>query len=321
MAALAAAFTAPLACAQPAWRPERPVEIVVGSSPGGGQDLTARVLQKILQERRLVESAVVVNKPGGGQTVSWAYMNQHAGDGHYINVINEPLLTNRIMGVSPLGHADFTPLAVLFHEQVVFLANSDGAIKTGRDLLERMKTDFTAVAFGFGSSRGNNTHIAIALLARAAGMDARKAKIVVFKSGGEALTALLGAHLDVCVSTIAPAIQYVQSGQLRALAVAAPGRLSGELATVPTWHEQGADLTYASWRVVFGPKNMTGAQVAFWERALREAVQSPEWTADLARNYREAAYAGSTETRSFLDAENRRLSSLLADLGLAATAR
>lgn len=315
--ALAGSLYGQSACAQAAWRPERPVEIVVGSSAGGGVDLSARVLQKILQERQLVESATVVNKPGGGQTVSWVYMNQHAGDGHYINIVNEPLLTNRIMGVSPLGHGDFTILAVLFHEHVIFLAKPDGPVKSGHDLLDRMKSDAGSLSFGFGSSRGNNTHIAIALLARAAGLDPRKGKIVVFKSGGEALISLLGGHVDVADSTVAPAIQHIQSGRLRPIAVASPNRLSGELAGVPTWREQGADVTYASWRVVFGPRGLSAAQIAFWEKALREAARTPEWKDDLARNYREDAYAGSAEAQRFLDAEYQRLVPLLNDLGLA----
>lgn len=318
---LAFAMLCAPAHAQPAWRPDRAVEIVVGSSPGGGTDLTARVLQKVLQERQLVGSAIVVNKPGGGQTVAWVYMNQHAGDGHYISIVNEPLLTNRIMGVSPLAYEDFTPIALLFREHVVFLAGVNAPLRTGRELIERLGKDPAGVSFGFGSSLGNNTHIAIGLLARAVGVDTRKTKIVVFKSGGETLTALLGAHVDVGVSTVAPAIQHIKASRVRPLAVAAGSRLRGDLADVPTWREQGADLSYASWRVVFGPKALTRVHVAFWEKVLREAIQSAEWKADLAMNLREDAYAESAETRRFLESESQRLSSVFSELGLARPVR
>lgn len=57
------------------WRPDKAVEIVVGAQAGTSSDITARVIQKILQDRKLVEKIVVVNKPGGGQTVAWAYLN------------------------------------------------------------------------------------------------------------------------------------------------------------------------------------------------------------------------------------------------------
>ena len=66
-----------------AWQPDKPVEIIIPTSPGGGVDRTARVLQKILQDGGLVKVPVtVVNKPGAGGAVSLVYLNQHAGDGH-----------------------------------------------------------------------------------------------------------------------------------------------------------------------------------------------------------------------------------------------
>ena len=83
--------------AQIAWKPEKGVEIVVGTSPGGGQDTSARFVQKLIQERQLVDvPTVVVNKPGGGSSVGYAYLNQHPGDGHFIMLLTVPLSRNRI---------------------------------------------------------------------------------------------------------------------------------------------------------------------------------------------------------------------------------
>src|SRR3982750_3334053 len=70
-----------------AWKPTKPVEILVGVSPGGGIDRTARIMQKIMQDRQLVAAPVtVVNKPGGGGTIVQAYMNQRPGDAHFFEV-------------------------------------------------------------------------------------------------------------------------------------------------------------------------------------------------------------------------------------------
>ena len=67
------------------WKLDKPIEIIVGTGVGGGQDKSARTVQKILQERRLVDVPVtVVNKPGGGGAVGWTYLNQHAGEGNII---------------------------------------------------------------------------------------------------------------------------------------------------------------------------------------------------------------------------------------------
>src|SRR5690348_2622285 len=105
---------APAHAQNAAWKPDRAVEIVVGSSPGGGTDITARTLQKIFHDHKWLE-AVVTNKPGGSQTISWAYLNQGPGDAHRVSITNEPLITNAISGVSKLSYLDFTPLALLFN--------------------------------------------------------------------------------------------------------------------------------------------------------------------------------------------------------------
>ena len=307
--------------AQPAWKPERSVEIVVGSSPGGGTDITARLLQKIMQDRRLIDSAIVVNKPGGGQTVAWAYLNQHSGNGHYVSIVNEPLITNRIMGVSALSYRNFTPLGLLFKEYVVFLVRPDSTLKTGVELAELLKKDAGGLSFGQGSSRGNNAHTTIGLLGMATGDGLKNQKMVVFKSGGEALAALQGGHIDVGVSTIAAAIQHIKAGRVRALATTSEKRLSGDLASTPTWKEQGFDVVYGSWRVLFGPHGMSRMQMAFWEDVLNKVSQAEEWKAALVQNQQENAYLSAEETRKFLDAEEARLTPLFADLGLAKPAQ
>ena len=101
------------------WKPEKPIEIIVGTGVGGGQDKSARTVQRILQEKKLVEQPVtVVNKPGGGGAVGYTYLNQHAGQGHILYVGNPTLLTNHIAGRSPVNYTHVTPLAILLSESV-----------------------------------------------------------------------------------------------------------------------------------------------------------------------------------------------------------
>src|SRR5687768_9659436 len=71
--------------AQGAWKPQGPIEISVPSGPGGGTDHTARIMQKILQERQLVDVPVAVtNKPGGGSVIALNYLRQFNGNAHYV---------------------------------------------------------------------------------------------------------------------------------------------------------------------------------------------------------------------------------------------
>ena len=108
---------------------------------------------------------------------------------------------------------------------------------------------------------------------------------MVFKGSAEAITALLGGHIDFVVIGAVNAVAHVGAGRMRVLAVASPQRLGGVLAAVPTWKEQGVDLEYGSWQAIFGPKGLTPAQVAYWESALRKVTETAEWKADLEKNY------------------------------------
>src|SRR5689334_8246028 len=103
-----AALAAIHASAQTTWRPERNVEVIVGTSAGGAADHTARMVQKLLQDMKV--NSITVNKLGASYAASFVYLNQHAGDGHYLAISPINLLTNRILGLAPLGHTDITPL-------------------------------------------------------------------------------------------------------------------------------------------------------------------------------------------------------------------
>src|SRR6185436_3143857 len=98
--AILASAVAPAAAQE--WKPTRTVELVVGSSPGGSPDVMARLVQRIFQVNGLVPSSTVVNKPGAANTIGWAYLNQHAGDAHYIATFSPALIGNRIMGTTQL---------------------------------------------------------------------------------------------------------------------------------------------------------------------------------------------------------------------------
>ncbi|MBI3937472.1 MAG: tripartite tricarboxylate transporter substrate binding protein [Betaproteobacteria bacterium] len=303
------------ACAQ-GWKPEKTVEFVIGGGAGGGTDITARVVQKILQDLKLVPNSVVVNRPGAGHTVAWAWLNQNIGDGHYISIVNELFFINRIVGRSPLSYRDFTPLTVLFNEYLVFLVKPDSPIKTAKDFLAQLKKDPTSLSIGFSAARGNNSHLSIGLAAKAARADLKQLNTPVFKSGGEALTALLGGHIDVGVTPIAPSISHILAGRLRVLAVTSSQRMGGPLANVPTWKEQGADFTYGSWRVAFGPRDIGQAQIAFWEEAFRRVIDAEDWRKEVAKNHQGTGFRSAGDTRRFLEAEEARLRPILGELGL-----
>jgi putative tricarboxylic transport membrane protein len=300
------------------WKPGKPIEIIVGTGVGGGQDKSARTVQRILQEKKLVEVAVsVVNKPGGGGAVGYTYLNQHQGEGHIIYVGNPTLLTNHIVGRSPINYTHVTPLAILLSESVAISVLPDSPLKTGKDLLSRLKQDSSSVSVAVGSSLGSTNHIAMALLAKAAGGDARKLKTVVFQGGGEAITALLGGHVDVNSSAANNVVPHLEAGKLRVLGVAAPRRLGGVLANVPTWKEQGVNALVTNWRMVAGPKGMTAAQIAYWDGVLGKLTQTGEWKKDLELNSFEDTYRNSAATERYMKDEYDHFRAALSEVGMA----
>ena len=317
--ALAAAGALPwTARAADAWQPKRPIEIVVPAAPGGGLDLVGRTLQSVIQQNHLSPRPVtVVNRPGGGGTVGIAYLNSHEGDGHYVSVQALPLVTNSITGLSKVGLDDVTPLAVFVTEQVLFSVPAASPIKTGKDLVEMMRKDPASVSFAVSSSPGGQSHIATAMWLKAAGVDPKKLKIVFFDSGGEAVTALMGEHVTAAATPAGTVIGPSQSGQLRIIGMPSATRLTGALANVPTWKEQGVDVDFSTWRVLVGPKNMTPAEIAWWDNVLQKATASPVWQAAVARNLWSPAYKNSAATKQFLLDERTRLTPLMAELGLA----
>jgi putative tricarboxylic transport membrane protein len=299
------------------WSPQKNVEIVVANSPGGSNDRTARQIESFMTKHGLVKATfTVVNKPGGGGAIAYTYVHQHAGDPHYLLVATPALLLSHIVGTSKLSHADFTPIASLLNDYYVFAVATASPLKTGKDLLERLKKDPQSVAIGFPTALGQN-QVGAALLLKAIGRNAKDFKGVVFKGTAEAATALLGGHIDMIITPPGNVSAHVAGGRMRIIGAAAPERFTGVLATAPTWREQGVDLVFSGWRAVMAPKGLTPPQMGYWESALRKATTLPEWKADLEKNYWSDDFAPSDQFRKDLDKDYVEMKAVMVELGLA----
>jgi putative tricarboxylic transport membrane protein len=316
--ALAALALAPCLAQSQSWSPEKNVEIVIGAGAGAAADATARAIQRIMQEKKLIPvSSSVVNKPGGGYALSWIYINNHARDAHYLAVTTLALLTNAITGVNPLSYTDVTPIAQLFTDYVVIAVRADSPIKTGKDLIEQLKANPSSASIALAAALGNQNHIGIALALKAGGVDIKKLKIVVFDSSNNSIVSLLGGHVDVVAATALNVAPHLQTGKLRAIAISSPQRLDGALAQIPTWKEQGLNAVFGNWRGVVAPRGITPQQVAYWEKVFAAMVKTDEWKRDMQANFWSDFYMGSADSRAFLQTEQATLKTILIDLGLA----
>jgi putative tricarboxylic transport membrane protein len=298
------------------WSPQKNVEIVVGSAAGGSNDHVARTLERLFAAHKLVPATMsVANRPGAGGSIANTYVSQRAGDAHFLLIVNSVFLTSHINGHSPLSTADFTPLAMLSEDHAVFIVANGAPLKSGKELAAALAKEPKSVSVGF-TAFGGSRHLAGALLVKALGGNVREMRPVVFKGSSEAITAAMGGHIDLVIAGAANAVQHVNAGRARVLAVAAPRRLAGVLSSAPTWREQGVDLVYGNWRSVFAPKGLTSAQIAFWENALRRVSESPEWRADLDKNHLTDNFLTGAALAKDLDQEYAWLKTTLADLRL-----
>jgi putative tricarboxylic transport membrane protein len=300
------------------WQPARNVEIIAPAAAGSALDAVARLMQKVLQDKKLMTANVtVVDKAGGGNAVGFNYLNSRPADGHAVLVTPFTIITNRITGANPLNYQDITPISMLADEHIAFVVNVNSPIKSGRDLLERLKRDPASVSMALASALGNANHIAVSLAAKTVGADPKKFRIAVFNSSGESITAVLGGHVELAITTTGLVGGHVQAGRVRVLAVASEKRLAGPLAQTPTWREQGADVVFSSWRALIGPRGMTPEQVAYWDGLVAKLSAQEEWLRDLEQNALTPAYMNSDATRKLMTQQAETLRAILTDLGLA----
>jgi len=296
------------------WKPERAVEIVVGSAAGGPLDATARLVQRYAEVKSIGVPITVQSRTGGAQAIAMTYVSQRTGDGHALAMVLPNLLTNRITGTHPLAYTDVTPLAMLSQEYIGVSVMADSPIKTGRDLVERLKVAPESLSFAI-TSRAGGQHLALGMIMSAAGVDLKKLKVVSFKGGAEAVPAVLGGHVDVLMATPTSAWRHVEGGQLRMLAITAPQRYTGERAAVPTWKELGVNAVMGNWRGVVGPKGLAAPQISYWDRFFSEMARSLEWREALTKNQWDDFYLNAADTAKFFQDENKTLTFLLKELG------
>lgn len=302
--------------AQIAWRPEKPVELIVPTAPGANNDRMVRLIQKVLQDQKFVATPIVaMNKPGGNQTLAVIHLGQRGADPHTLLLTNPTIFTNELSGVMQQHYTALTPVALLLVENNAITVKADSPLKNMRDLIDRLKADPDAVSFAM-PSRGGVPHLTLAAAVKLGGVDPKKLKVVVFKASGESITAVSGGHVHAMASSLASVMPHVKAGTLRVLAIAARERRGGAAANVPTLREQGiASDGVAAWRGMSGPKGLAPAHVAFWEDALAKVVESGDWKSFLEENDLSSQFLRSRDFAKYLEGEYATTRAVMSDLG------
>lgn len=225
---LAACLLAAAASAQAAF-PERPITLVVPYAPGGSADALARVLAVHLAAK-LGTSVIVDNRPGASGTIGASFAAKAAPDGYTVLYDATPYSINpHLFARMPFAANALQPLALVSLAPNIVIVRTESPVHSIKDLADRAKAEPGKLNFASGGS-GTVQRLAGELLRQRLGLDMVH---VAYKSGGPAISDVMGGQVDFMFSTIAASYPLVSSGKLRALAVSSPQR-SARLPDVPT---------------------------------------------------------------------------------------
>jgi len=317
-APLATAFAAQSSASVPSlppsnWKPDRPVEFVVQAAAGGGSDIFARTMAKVMTDEKIVTVPVnVVNKSGGSGAVAYAYLRGKRGDPHVIATATGTYITTPIQGHSPVTYKDFSNIAVVCVEDYVAVVRVDSPYKTLNDIVEAARKKPNGIRFG-GSSVGSSDSIIEHRIEKATGI---QLNYIVFQSGGEVNAALLGGSVDMASPNPSEAAQLIAAGRLRGIAMFSPQRLE-KWANVPTAREQGVDVTLEQFRAVIAAGGITKDQSLFWENALVKVSQSPSWKKYLSDNGLRPLLKVGDDAEKYIAQESQFYTQVLTELGIA----
>ena len=281
-AAIAGAGLAALLIGAPAqaFEPEQ-TECIAPANPGGGWDFTCRQVGKVMQDLGLVPGTMQVsNLAGGGGGVAFAsVVNKRNDDNDLIVAASTSTATRLAQGAFPGNTMDDVRwLGSVGTDYGIIAVAADSPIETLPDLMDQVKSDPSSVSFAGGSAVGGWDHLKVLIAADAAGIDdARSIKYVAFDGGGEAVTQLLAGSVQAFTGDASEAKGFVDSGDIKVLAVLAPERMEGGFADFPTAREQGIDALGANWRGFYAPGGMSDEAYQYWVDAIGQVYASDEW--------------------------------------------
>src|SRR3982751_340680 len=304
---LAAALTC--AVAAQAWQPTKPIELVVHTAPGGGNDVLARAIAVMAEKEKLLPVRInVFNKPGGNGAVAAAFLAERKGEPHTIGLITSnwiigPLVTSE----AKVTLQDVTLIAQLVSEPALIAVRADSPYRTLRDFIEAAKAKPGALKQSGGTLTARDS-IMRHVLQKETG--ARWA-FISFPGGGERIAALLGGHVDMMIIEPEEAGENIRAGKIRVIAQIADKRLQA-FPNVPTLKEAGYDVALVPQiRGVVAPPGIAPDVVAYWEDFCRRLVRTPSWRKYIEDNQFEDSFYVGRDFAKAVDPTTQQLRTIL----------
>ncbi|MFC7931897.1 Bug family tripartite tricarboxylate transporter substrate binding protein [Streptomyces cinereoruber] len=290
------------------------LRLMVPNSPGGGYDITARTVAKNAEEAGLTGDVEVFNLPGAGGTVGLTRLVGEHGNGRLAMSMGLGVVGAVHTNKTPSTLTDTTPIARLTEEQDIVVVAKDSPYKTIQDLLAAWKKAPGKLPVGGGSSPGGPDHLAPMLMARAAGIAPKDVNYVPFDGGGELLASILGNKVAFGVSGVGEYLDQIEAGELRLLAVTGPKRVPG--LDAPTLREAGLDTEFTNWRGIVAPPGLSDAERDKLVALVTALHDSPQWRESMKTHGWDDAFLPGERFGDFLAEQDRRVASVLKELGL-----
>ena len=292
--------------------PVKPIEMISPTGAGGGSDLVARMVAEIIAKEKLLPQPIIVqNRPGGGGAVGQTYAASKRADPYTILLAGTSLITVPLRTGLDVGMDKFQALGMIGLDLNSLAVREDSPFRTVKDLVAaakaKPKTINVAITFPGGSAHQ--------LIFRLEQLSGAKFNTVSFKSGTDAVTAVLGGHVHLTAENLGEVMPHVETKRLRLLGVPAMKRPAG-LPNVPTLKEQGFEVHAGGFRCFVAPAGIPREVVALWDATLAKVHKSPTWKEYMARNMYEDVYMNSDEMTRWLVSQQAEITRFLTEMGL-----
>lgn len=317
---LATAGLALITSSAMAFQPSGKVECIAPSDPGGGWDFTCRSVGNVLEELDLVPRSVqTINMAGAGGGVAYAHtVSRRAGEEQLLVAASTATTTRLAQGQFQGLDADMVNwIGALGADFGVLAVSKDSEYQDLPALMEALKEDPRAVKFAGGSAKGGWDHLKVLIAAKEAGVEnLPRIPYLSYNNGGEAMTQVVGGHVDAFTGDITEAQGFMESGDLRVLAVLSEERLEGDFADIPTAREQGIDAVGPNWRGFYMPADISDEAKQYWIDAMDTIYASDEWKNVMQQNGLMPFHMSAGEFESFVKQQIEDIETLSKEIGL-----
>ncbi len=315
-AGTSAAATTTAATTVKAWVPDTEIEFVVPSAAGGGSDLNARTIADIAFTNGFSPKNFKINNlPGGSGATAFSYVGQKKGSNTTLMVLHNGQIMSTLVNKSPVKSTDLTDLQVVAFDNLTLGINAKtGKYKTIEELIAAAKANPDKITIG-GSQRGNTDHLVFEMMNKYIGV---KFSYVQFNSSGEAMTALLGGHIDAGVFNPSECIGQIKSGDVKPVAAFGEKRLDGDFKDVKTMVELGyKDIFVTEVRALSGAPGMSAEAIAFYDQLIKKVTETEKWKKDyIEKNYLTATYMTAAEAKAFWAKEVAKYTAIFKEVGV-----